>query len=358
MPRRLSRPLSRFEHDPLVWLEDLPASELRPVELEVAARRAARRTPGQLLAASSRREVEPAPVDARVLDRLVATAWEHLPEAFEALDLAPVEPLGASHALAGTAQDNVLAASRDLEVMSDPTIAFARLAATRRRKDRAGAVRLAAMPRVVRMQRLEAATHTRHFRLCALGTAGRARPSEGFLLAALRQHVDAHVKVLLGLREAGVRITSLALRVADPALSLTLARRAGLDPEAGRWQQVQAAWAEQGCPNRRHEAPEELLEPSDTRLLARIAALRDKVLVPVEKRYPELDVAFDPARLRQATYYTGPCFHLYVGGFPEGQAWPLVDGGPSDWTAKLLSDRKERFFGSGCGLELLARFLA
>ena len=100
-----------------------------------------------------------------------------------------------------------------------------------------------------------------------------------------------------------------------------------------------------------------LLGPGDDRLLARAVALRDQVLDPLKAEFPELDVAFDPARLRQALYYTGPCFHLFVGGFPGGP-WPIVDGGLTDWTAKLLSDRMERFYGSGMGIELLVRFLA
>ncbi len=359
MPRRLTRPLRRFTGDPLRWLaEDLPASELRSVELEVAARRAARRSPSSLLGASDRKEVQPSPLDARELDRLVAAAWDAIPALFRAVDLSPVEPLGASAALAGTPQDNVLTATRDLEVLSDPTIAFARLAAHQRRWDPERAVHLAAAPRLIRMQKLESEGHTRHFRLIALGSAGREGPSEAFVLDALRRHVDAYVSLLLAARERGYDVGGLELRVTDPAMALTLADRAGIDVHGQRWPDAQAAWDRSASPPPRDCAvPEDLLDPDrDTQLARRTQAVRDQVFAPLGQRFPELALTFDPGRLRQATYYTGLCFHIRVDGFPGG-AWPIIDGGLTDWTAQILSDRKERFFGSGCGLELLVRFL-
>jgi hypothetical protein len=38
----------------------------------------------------------------------------------------------------------------------------------------------------------------------------------------------------------------------------------------------------------------------------------------------------------------------------EGNDAGLVDGGRTDWTQRLLSNRKERLFTSGIGLSLLA----
>ena len=59
--------------------------------------------------------------------------------------------------------------------------------------------------------------------------------------------------------------------------------------------------------------------------------------------------------VRQATYYDGPMFHVFV-DFPSGSI-PIADGGLADWTGRLLSDRKERILTSGTGLSLLAKLL-
>ena len=49
-------------------------------------------------------------------------------------------------------------------------------------------------------------------------------------------------------------------------------------------------------------------------------------------------------------YYDAVCFKLFARD-PSGKEIELGDGGPVDWTAKLLSDRKERLVISGLGVE-------
>jgi hypothetical protein len=41
--------------------------------------------------------------------------------------------------------------------------------------------------------------------------------------------------------------------------------------------------------------------------------------------------------------------------YAHGELRQLVDGGSTDWTARLMSNGKERFFVSGIGSELLLR---
>lgn len=88
----------------------------------------------------------------------------------------------------------------------------------------------------------------------------------------------------------------------------------------------------------------------------RIAALRESVIGPLTALHPSVRFAFDFGRLRQATYYPGLCFHIDVDGFPFGKT-PIADGGFVDWTARLLSNRKEQLLASGVGTELVARAL-
>ena len=40
---------------------------------------------------------------------------------------------------------------------------------------------------------------------------------------------------------------------------------------------------------------------------------------------------------------------------PDGGSYPIVDGGFTDWTARLLSNRKERLLISGIGTEFVCK---
>ncbi len=52
-------------------------------------------------------------------------------------------------------------------------------------------------------------------------------------------------------------------------------------------------------------------------------------------------------------YYVWAGFQINVKD-PEGREWFLIDGGFTNWTEKLMSDRKEKLLISGMGTE---RFL-
>jgi hypothetical protein len=53
----------------------------------------------------------------------------------------------------------------------------------------------------------------------------------------------------------------------------------------------------------------------------------------------------------KSDYYKGVQCKLYIQA--GGREWEIADGGPVDWTQRLLSNKKERLVASGFGLELL-----
>jgi hypothetical protein len=65
------------------------------------------------------------------------------------------------------------------------------------------------------------------------------------------------------------------------------------------------------------------------------------------------DVVEDPERTRARGYYDGVLLDITAID-REGEPVGLADGGRTDWTQRLLSNRKERLFTSGIGLGLLA----
>ena len=59
------------------------------------------------------------------------------------------------------------------------------------------------------------------------------------------------------------------------------------------------------------------------------------------------DFLLDPERLSGRGYYREACFKIHINGVEVG------DGGFTDWTSQLLSDRAESFLSSGLGWERL-----
>src|SRR5688572_23998974 len=121
----------------------LAGSDLQSVLLEVMQHRASGRLPTDVLAQYQRDAFcSPASVDLRtslaVDSHLLAAADE-----FEAIELSPVAPLGASSAVASTGQNRVLSALRMTEVVSDPTNVLALECALRIRAHQGTAVHLA-----------------------------------------------------------------------------------------------------------------------------------------------------------------------------------------------------------------------
>src|SRR5262245_61946187 len=110
----------------------LPATDLQSLLLHVFAQRTARRREADLLQQYERSAmVRPGGVDARELHALEHAAYDSAPQ-FEAIELAPVAPLGLNTVLGRIHQNNCLATIRGVEVLADPTTVAALECARRR----------------------------------------------------------------------------------------------------------------------------------------------------------------------------------------------------------------------------------
>ena len=263
-------------------LAGLAPTDLQSLLLHVYREQAARRDPPTLLKQYERDASVAAGVSIHALEAVAFAAAE----GFEPVALAPVSPLGLNGVLGGIDQNNVASTIRTTEVLADPTAALALEAAVRRRARPDETVRLCAACRVLRLQPLpDGPGFTRHFALFALVTAGRAQPSHGFEIDALRDHVAVYLRLFE------------ALGIAGHEVLLT-------------------------------DAPPHVLEA---------------ITGAVE----------DAARTHARGYYDGMLLSITVAD-REGNRFGYVDGGRTDWTQRLLSNRKERLFTSGIGLNLLA----
>ena len=284
----------------------LSPADLSSLLLEVFRRRAAARAPRDLLVDhTDNRFCRPSVVDARILAEWDRVAFGALPSDFEVMELSPLAPLGVCSAVATVSQNKVLSTTRGVEVVSDGTNVLALECALRRRAGRSKGedtpVKLAASMRVVRAQQFEGARSFAHFRLLHLSSAGRDSGTSQFVFDALVEHVAIQLRALRAfLGDAA------PLRVALTDLSA-------------------------------HESSEPWTERA-------IGALR--------REHPDDDLVIDQQRESGRGYYRSVCFKLFVRVADE---WlDIGDGGDVDWTARLLSDRRERLFISGVGSERVA----
>ena len=289
--RRIARE-SGVPHLVEALADRLRPADLRSLLLAVFRRRAARVTPADVLRRyRNDRFVRPAAADTRALAGLERVVVAALPGGWETVELSPVAPLGTAAAVADVSPDWAVATIRGSEVVSDATIVLALECAVRRERDRASSpATLVAVHRVLRPQASDDPTRLAHFRLLAVCTAGRDEGSFGFETRHVKEQLAFHV----GLLET--------LGVAAPQVRLTA------------------------------------LDDSRSDALQAIAA-------SLAERFPNASFALDPTR--RTTYYTAACFAIDAGGKN------LVDGGLTDWTQRLLADRKERLVISGAGLERL-----
>jgi len=283
--------------------ERVEPSDLQSLLLDVYRRLAKRRPLASMLAEYQKnRFVHPSrfsPVELLDWERV---AYSALPKEFDAIDLSPVCPLGASARMGGLAQDRAVTTIRNTEVVSDSTNVLALEAAVRRRAHKRdatsdAAVHLAASHRLLRAQHYDNPKLSAHFKVFSLCSAGRDRGGFGFDSATLRLHIAAYLTAVRAFLGSSISLQVL-LTVLDPSPLLA-------------------------------EAAEALLEQ-------------------LRRDFPDVDAALEPTRTVGRGYYRTLCFWIY-GAVGAQKPVQLADGGCVDWTQRLLSDAKERLVISGIG---------
>lgn len=274
----------------------LPPTTLWSLLLDVVERRAARKSTADLNRQwESDRFVTPAYIDQRTLldlDRELFAAAD----AFEALELSPLAPLGACSNVAPTSQNRIVSTVRGTEVVSDPSNVLALESARRLRADAHAIVRLATSHRCVRAQEAPPLPgFAAHFRMFCMTSAAHETKDQAFTVDALIAHIRVHWRALDRLERIGYRFADRRLRLLSTAARRPLAERIA-------------------------------------------AAL------------PDLPVVHEALT---HDYYNGLRFMLGARSL-GGEEIPLIDGGAFDWVAKLAANGKLAFIASAIGSQLAA----
>jgi hypothetical protein len=286
----------------------------------------------------------PSAVDARVMNEFDRAAFS-VARAFHAVDLSPVDPLGLNRTLGGIDQNNVLSALRGVEVSGDPTSSLA-LEAARRRKRGEKTVQLCASHRLIRMQPFDVPGFTPHFRLFGLVTAGRDRGSLDFEISALGEHIRFYLDLLRELNRGDFQFDTPLVEISDTRVTRALLEAKGVSWEEARRssQAHKHGGAEQFLAERGVELPAPVTNPD----AGDLEIINTRLVSGLRTEYPEAEFRFDRARLEGLGYYAGICLRISPAA-PDGERHAIIDGGFTDWTARLLQNRKERFLASGIG---------
>ena len=291
-----------------VLTQRLSQSDLQSLLLEVYRKRAHTLTPGHLLQQyEQNRFVQPATVNPKQLLEFDRLAYSVLPSSFELLELSPVCPLGTNSVVAPVDQDNAVTTIRNTEVCSDSTNVLALECARRRRGSYRGNshpevdTKLCASHRLLRPHLPNDPASFPHFRIFSLCTAGRDRGSYGFEVAALREHLEFYLRLLQSAQQAGFRLEAVrnSITVFDET---------------------------------------------------RYQVLKAEVLDKLSRNYSNVEFIFNQEQESGQGYYSGVRFQIYARD-KAGTDYFIVDGGFTDWTQQLLSNRKERLLISGMGSE-------
>ncbi|QSJ15074.1 hypothetical protein JYQ62_24870 [Nostoc sp. UHCC 0702] len=223
------------------------------------------------------------------------------------LELSPVCPLGTNSVVATVNQNKVLTTIRNTEVTADVTNVMALECAKRRRAFSAKGIpahqltKLCASHRLLRTQGMSGPATFPHFRLLGLCTGGRDIGSDQFEIESLTEHLEFYFQLFDAANQVGFAI-------ANVRVTLTA------------FDQV------------------------------RYNTLQTSVLEKLAAKYAGISFAFDQERETGRGYYQSAGFHIYACDSSRTEYF-LVDGGFTDWTQKLLNNKKERLLISGIGSE-------
>jgi hypothetical protein len=282
----------------------LSLSDLKSLLMEVYRRRSQALTPQQLLQQyEQNRLVQPAAVSPSQLLEFDRLADSILPPSFERLELSPVCPLGTASIVTPLDQNQTMTTIGNSEVCSDSTNVLA-LECARRRRIRehrvSGDTKLCASHRLLRPQAPKLPATFPHFRILSLVTAGRDRGSYRFEVTSLTEHLEFYLRLLQTARQSGFQLGAISVHMTV-------------------FDAIQNA------------------------------ILNTEVLNPLSQKYVAVKFSCIPEQQKQG-YYTGVRFGIYAEDLSATEYF-LVDGGLTNWTQQLLSDRKERLLISGLGSE-------
>lgn len=240
----------------------------------------------------------PSGIEQRIQNTFDSIINNALPKNYLSIELSPVSPLGSCSQVADISQNRIVSTIRRNEVCSDPTNILA-LEASLRRKATDDDIRLATSHRVIRTERIISKDSVSHFRIYSLCVAGKDKGNFIFEREMLQELLLVYIKLFHELYEHGYHYSKIRVNIK--------------------------------CKDQR------VFDAFD------ISSLKNKL----NNSNTIMEILSD--KEENWNYYTNIRFQIHISD-AENEHF-IVDGGDTDWTQKILNNRKERYFTSGFGSE-------
>jgi hypothetical protein len=276
----------------------LSQSELTTFLLALSKEMANKSTPNGILSRyESNRFVKPSklnPIKVKQVEILMLEMAEA--SGFSPVLLSPASPLGSCSVIAKVDQNNVISATRGLELIADSTnmltIYLANGIKNKTIDNTKSPVHLSATCRVIRGQMFKSDAFVSHFNMFTIVSSGKDTGSYGFEKEAIARHIGFYNRYFR--EELGHE------------LKVSLNIRNGYADKMG---------------------------------------FIDRIHSSIRERYPDIDFAVN-RKETDNSYYQSINFKISINDIE------IVDGGFVDWTQKLLGSKKERLLISGAGVDL------
>ncbi|HEY4478272.1 MAG TPA: hypothetical protein VI775_00315 [Candidatus Paceibacterota bacterium] len=307
-----------------------------------------------------------ADTDQRELIEIDRFLYRVLPSYFLAVELSPVNSIGANATLTTLDSKVVLSTIRNMEVVGDPSMTLAIECAHRRRFVRTIKenleVHLATSHRALRLQNFPRNSGlTSHFRAFALASAARDIIGfNKFELVSLSAHIEAWLNFLMCSLEIGYRAQNLSVAISD----VRIAERLILDGRVSREEVIHRAKDKtfnifNVCSI---DLPDQIdyvrdisvVHPELETYIRELQFTEKQMIEPLRNKYPSVHFYFDLGRCSGMGYYSGICYKL-VAQNVVGNKYQLAGGGACNWTRKLLNSKKEHLITGGFGTEMFSK---
>lgn len=282
-------------------LNKLPMSDFNSLMLGLYGERVEKTTPAELLKSfGENRFVAPAAIDPIKYCQLELNMLSFSKQmGIEPVILSPAAPLGSASVFGAVDQNNVVSATRGVEILPDATNMLALILSDRIKKgeDNSSPIHMSSCNRLIRAQALPGPGYFAHFGIFGIVSSGKDKGSYMCESELLSKHISFYREFFKNSYGA--------------SLSITLRRRGGYKDGEGFF---------------------------------------TKMLNIIKENLPGIPVESDEGDLNN-NYYRGINFKIYVNF--NGDKFEIGDGGFTDWTQKLLNNKKERCLISGIGMDRL-----
>lgn len=295
--------------------------------------------------------VQPCEVDQRTLQLFDQIASSTLGEKYSMVELSPLASIGSNSLLTKIQQANILPTSRMNELVADIAVALSIESAVKYRNTN-NEVHMASSHRVVRVQDVSSIPgFTQHFRMFGLCHTGKF--TNGSYVESIKEQIRFHLNLISRLSDVGT-VQDVRVYLSNILASAHLIQKNGLAIDEVRsmtdYEDEYDLCAKSNLRCTRYSETIPDVDPDVERILEPLSSIAEALRM----EYTNMTVFYDLGRIAGTGYYNGACFKVTARN-RDGLEFPLVDGGTSDWTTKLLHNKKVTCMTSGIGSELFCR---